>query len=61
MGAGRDPPLSDVGIQRKGIAGADGNGSGSRRRSRALGEAGVWLPLEGGMTDFLNGAYPDYR
>ncbi|GAB0684760.1 hypothetical protein DZ11F48_43230 [Escherichia coli] len=54
LGAGRDPPLSGAGIQRKGIPGADGDGSGSWRRSRSLGETGVWIPLEGGITEFMN-------
>lgn len=43
-----------AGIQRKGVTGADGDGSGSWRRSRSLGETGVRLPLEGGMTEFMN-------
>ncbi|HAY0110389.1 TPA: branched-chain amino acid transporter [Escherichia coli] len=42
-----------AGIQRKGVTGADGDGSGSWRRSRSLGETGVRLPLEGGMTEFM--------
>lgn len=54
LGAGCDPPLSGAGIQRKGIPGADGDGSGSWRRSRSLGETGVWIPLEGGITEFMN-------
>lgn len=43
-----------AGIQRKGVTGADGDGSGSWRRSRSLGETGARLPLEGGMTEFMN-------
>ena len=43
-----------AGIQRKGVTGADGDGSGSWRRSRSLGETGVWIPLEGGITEFMN-------
>ncbi len=45
---------TSAGIQRKGVTGADGDGSGSWRRSRSLGETGVRLPLEGGMTEFMN-------
>lgn len=56
VGAGRDPPLSGAGIQRKGIPGADGDGSGPRRWSRSLGETGLRLPLEGGMTECMNSA-----
>ncbi len=44
------------GFSEKGIPGADGDGSGSWRRARALGETGVWLPLEEGMTEFMNGS-----
>ena len=51
-----DSDQSGAGIQRKGVTGADGDGSGPRRRSRTLGETGVWIPMEGGMTDFMNGA-----
>lgn len=41
-----DSPDTGAGIQRKGVTGADGDGSGSWRRSRSLGETGVRLPLE---------------
>lgn len=56
LGAGRYPPVSDAGVQRKRNTGNGGDGPGAWRRARSLGEAGVRARMEEGITAFMAGA-----